>query len=366
MVNRNNGNNNGNRRNGGGKGGGKGNNGRVPGPQRRNPQTIVRARNPIPAGLPPAHHFNAFGPQKPQAMAFSIGPATHIGGLASKSTTTDTTNPIMWIYQPSGGINQLMKSTTSDSGLSFGWPPDSTSIVSTGITATPSTASPASILCSRGSVRLRNTSRAADAGGVVRVLRLGTPIEFSANEMGQVYSMVKSHPRTHTYTGSSLTATHQWDCIPVDQASYTRFISPVSGYDVLQHSSLANVQASPAVSSVIFVFENFSQVQDYEFSIAACYYARYRYTGPLASMASLPPTTTIARSNMLRDIAESVGSAGRKIITAGGNAMVNKLIAGTEGFVGNLFRQNVPLGRAAGRWSTISAIQDVSPLALTG
>lgn len=354
-----NGNNNNRARNG--KGGGKGGNGPQRPQQRRAPQqqAVVRARNPIPRGLPNNHHFNAFGPQKPQAMAFSIGPATHVGGLASSSETTSTTQPIMFIYQPSGGFNQLMRLDSTDGGATFLWPPSNTSIASTGISATPGVSSPAAVLCSRGSIRVRNTSRAADAGGVVRVLRLGTPLEFTGSDMGAVYTMVKGHPRTHTYTGSSLTMAHQWDCIPVDQASYSRFIDPVAGYDVLQHSTLGNLQATPAVSSVIFVFESFAQIQNYEIAIAACYYARYRFVGPLASMASLPPHCPLARTNMLRDIAEAVGSAGRKVGTTLGNATLDRLVTGAEGFIGNLFRQNMNPGRLAGRWSTVSAIEEI-------
>jgi hypothetical protein len=315
---------------------------------------VVRNRPPIPAGLSPNHHFNAFGPQKPQALAFSIGPATHIGGLASSSETTQTGNPIMFVFQPSGGYYQLAKCTTTDSGVNFTWS-NYLNIASTGISTTgvESAVSPAQVLCSRGSIRVRNTSRAADAGGVVRVLRTGTPISVGSTELGYLYEMVKNHPHTHTYTGSSLTAAHQWDSIPIDQSSYSKFIEPTSAYGVL------SADKNPAVSSVIIVFEAFSTVQNIELTVAACYYGRYRYAGPLASMASLPPTTTLARTNILRDIAESVGSAGRKVADATGNALVARLIGGAEGFVGNLFRQNINPGRLAGRYSTVSSIEDM-------
>lgn len=355
MVNNRNRNNN---RNNGGKGNGRGRG--APGPQRRfapQQQNVVRARPQIPSGLPLNHHFNAFGPQKPQALAFSIGPATHIGGLATSTQTSSTTQPVMFIFQPSGGYNQLGKCTTADGGVNFAW--SNINITSTGIDPTgagPSAVSPSQVLCSRGSIRVRNTSRAADAGGVIRVLRTGTPLSTNTAQLGELYDMVKNHPRTHSYTGSSLTMAHQWDCIPVDQSSYCRFVVPTGAYQALN-------AGETAVSSIVIVMESFSTLQDYELTMAACYYGRYRYAGPLASMASLPPTVPLARTNMLRDVAEHVGSAGRKVGAAAGNAFTaaatQHATRAAEGFAGNLFRQNANPGRLGGRTSMITSIAPV-------
>jgi len=326
-------------------------------PQRQN---IVRNRPQVPRGLPPNHHFNAFGPQKPQALAFSVGPATHLGGLASISDFTSALQPTMWIFQPSGGYNQLGKCVTTDSGATFSW--GNNNIDSTGIDNTgggPSSGSPTQVLCSRGSIRVRNCSRAADAGGIVRVLRTGTPLSMTGSELGYLYDMVKNHPRTHTYTGSALTKAHQWDCIPVDQTSYAKFIPPTQAY------SLLNGGDTPAVSSIIIIFEAFATVQNIELTMAACYYGRYRFAGPLASMASLPPTISLGITNMIRDAAEALGSAGRVV----GNELLGRgaqrAISAGEGYLGNLFNQNLNPGRLGGRWSTVQSIEEVAgPLAL--
>ena len=260
MVNRNNGNRRGNRNQG--KGNGKGG-----GPPRGPPrgarvqpqrQNIVRTRPQVPRGLPVNHHFNAFGPQKPQALAFSVGPATHLGGLATVSTVTNASQPTMFIFQPTGGYNQLGKCETTNSGGSFTFQ-NFSNISSTGIDETgggPSAISPTQILCSRGSIRVRNCSRAADAGGIVRVLRTGTPMSMDDDELGYLYDMVKNHPRTHSYTGSALSKAHQWDCIPVDQTAYAKFIVPTSIGPLLGGGE------TPAVSSIIIVFEAFSTVQN--------------------------------------------------------------------------------------------------------
>lgn len=335
---------------------GNGNGQRRRNPQRNRfvpPQQVVRRRPRVPRGLPPSHHFNAFGPQTPQALAFSIGPATHLGGLATSSQTTSTTDPKMYVFQPSGGYDQVAIAESTTGGSTFNWI-GNIGITSTGIGNSPSSSSPTQVLCSRGSIRIRNTSRAADAGGVVRVLRTGTPVDFGAPSLGGLYDYVKNNPRTHTYSGSSLTMAHQWDSIPVDQTSYSTFCDPASAYTIL------NTDRSPAVSSIIIIFESFSTVQDYEFTLAACYYGRYRYAGPLASMAVPPPTVSLGLTNKFRDIAESVGSAGRKVATKGAETLLNRALEGVEGFVGNLFRQNMNPGRLAGRYSTVSMIEDVT------
>lgn len=360
MVNRNNGNRNRNQGKGNGKGGGppRGPPRRAQGQQPRQ-QNVVRLRPRVPRGLPPAHHFNAFGPQKPQALAFSVGPATHIGGLATVSTVLSTTQPTMWIFQPSGGYNQLGECVSSDNGTTFSW--SNNNIDSTGIDNTgggPSAGSPTQVLCSRGSIRVRNCSRAADAGGVIRILRTGTPLKMDGSDLGYLYSMVKNHPRTHSYTGSALTKAHQWDCIPVDQTSYAKFIPPTQAY------SLLNGGDTPAVSSVIIVFEPFTTSQAFELTMAACYYGRYRFAGPLAGMASLPPTISIGATNILRDAAEAVGSAGRIV---GGELLgrtVQRAITAGEGFLGNLFNQNMNPGRLGGRYSTIQSIEEIGGGAL--
>jgi len=311
---------------------------------------IIRRRPKVPKGLDPKHHFNAFGHTAPQALSFSIGPATHLTGYRSVLFGSYATNPSMFIFQPGGGVDQLTRYTTTDGGVTWAagssYNIDSTGIALGGASATV----PDQVMCSRGSLRYRNVSRAADAGGVVKVLRLSSGMFNDSTAWANLYRLVQSHPRTHGYSGSALTAAHQWDCIPVSQAEYTSFRDPTTG---------PGATGVPPLTSIVIVMEAFSTVQDIEITFAANYYARYRVAGPLASMSRPPPTCSVTQTNLARDAAEAIGSAGRKV----GNAILDGVTDMTTGYIGNLFRQQVSTGMV-GRTSAITGIEELAPLAL--
>jgi hypothetical protein len=317
-------------------------------------QVVRRAPNRIPAGLSPNHHFNAFGPSKPQALTFSVGPAVHVSGYGSKNFNVENTTNTMLVFQPGGGRDQLLIYTQS---LTTGvWTLASTqNIDSTGITSTPSSTSPDSLMCSRGSMRVRNFSRAADSGGLIKVLRLSTGFDLTLQTPAVLDDMIHGNARTRAYTGSSLTQSHQWDCIPVSQDKYHAFTAV--------NTALGEV-LDPAVSSTVIYFASTAVTNNYEVTFAATYYCRYRFIGPLTNMAANPPTIPIAKSNMLRDIAESVGSAGRLVGNAIGAEMTSVAKEVLPGYLGNLVRQGMGGGLAAGRSSAITGIEEIGSLAL--
>jgi len=313
-------------------------------PQGRNQQfadksagQIVRARNPIPRGLSPNHHFNAFGTQIPQALAFSVGPATQVSGayrfpLALQPADTLT----LLAFQPGSGAHQALIVKSDGTGPS-GWSPVSApSITSTGIdTVTgPSASSPDKIMCSRGSLRIRNLTPAGEVAGAVHILRVSTGMpSFYADpaEAPTIGEMILQHKDTVTMSGSSLTETHQWDCIPVSQDKYHEFVSPYPATSALN---------DPGLSTILVLFEHPNPMQHYELSMAATYYARYRHSGPLANASAPPPVAPLPMINRVRGIAEAIGSMGTPLLQKGMAMARREIERAVPGMLGNLVRQN--------------------------
>ena len=181
-------------------------------------------------------------------------------------------------------------------------------------------------MATRGSLRLRNGSPAGSTAGFVHVLRASTGLpDFHATptECDNIVGMVMENTRTITYSGSSLTTTHQWDNIPVSQDKYHAFIAP--------HVTRLEIQ-DPGMSTILMVFDHATgATQYYEISMAACYYARYRFAGPLANKAEVHPTAPLDLVNRTRDVIEMAGSAGKSLLNAVQNA--------ATGMLGNLLTQ---------------------------
>lgn len=291
-----------------GKGNGKGKGGK----SQSQRQIVVRANNPIPKGLPQNHHFNAFGNPSPQALAFSVGPATHLTGMKNFTETLSpgSGNRTLIMFQFSGGYKQATYWTSADGGVTWsGFKEEN--IDSTGVTGTASAASPHTIMVSRGSVRLRCFTKLLDVHGIVRVLRCSTRLNYGSATTNQdktdIMELIRGNPRTRTYSAKELLDTHQWDAIPIDQASYHSFEPPIFG---AQAAAGATSYSSMGLTTIAFLFEDVSVTQDYEFSMATTQYGRFDTIGPLAAMARHPPTTSVSVMNSVRDIAEKVGSAG--------------------------------------------------------
>lgn len=311
---------------------------------RRNTGQIRRASINIPRGLSRRHHFNAFGPQRPQALAFSVGPATHITGARRTPLKTESSDSFsLVVFQPGSGYYQLQYLKRGANGT---WSQGLIeSIVSTGIVpSTTSASSPDTIMCSRGSIRIRNITPAANVAGAVHVLRTssGFPNFWNTPTAGVTESVkdyVLEHRDTVSMSGSQLTGTHQWDCIPVSQDKYHAFVAPDENL---------SMQTDPGLSNIFFLIEHDStQNQTYEFSFAASYYARYRVIGPLANSAESPPVIPLGMINHVRDLAESIGSLGTPLIKSVMNAAVDGAQQSLPGFLGNLVRQNLPLALTA-------------------
>lgn len=300
---------------------------------RASASAIVRTPNRRPVGLPLSHHFDAFAVHRPQALAFSVGPATPISGATrfTLDLPADAYKTVL-IFQPGGGFSQVyyFKQTGATAWTSS----TIVSIASTGITSTTSNTSPDTIMCTRGSLRLRNVSPASDMAGAVHVLKLSTGLDTNFTDPWKVLlaGLVTGHQRTVTFSGAQLSATHQWDCIPVSQDRYHSFHPPTAGNLELER---------PGLSTIAMVFDHSaSKAQTYEFSICANYYARYSTIGPLANSAVLPPTVPLALANRARDAIEQIGSNAKPLLQFALNTLADKALEATPGLLGTLINVN--------------------------
>lgn len=269
---------------------------------------------------------------RPQALSFSIGPATSISGARRFALAIPkNAGKTLVLFQPGGGINQLYywhRDAAGTWGDTFTY-----NIDSCGIAATSSASSPETLMCTRGSMRLRNVSPAGEMAGAVHCLKLssGTP-GLNSGAYDELTALVESHQRTHTTSGSQLSATHQWDCVPVSQDKYHGFHFPTYGN---------SESYQPGLTTILWVFEHSTvKEQTYEISMAACYYARYAVTGPLSNAAQLPPTCSIAQVNRSRDFMERLGSMGRPIVATAATALADRAMEALPGMLGNLVNVN--------------------------
>lgn len=165
--------------------------------------------------------------------------------------------------------------------------------------------------------------------GAVHCLKLSTGLPaINTAALENMCNLVLGHQRTVTNSGSQLSATHQWDCVPVSQDKYHGFNAPAYGNDESQ---------DPGLTTILWVFEhNTAKAQTYEVSMAACYYARYASIGPLANSAVLPPTCGMAHVNRARDIMERLGSIGRPVVATAAGAIADRAIEALPGMLGNM------------------------------
>ena len=96
----------------------------------------------------------------------------------------------------------------------------------------------------------------------------------------------------------------------------------------------------PGLSTILVLFEHPTPTQHYELSMAATYYARYRYSGPLANASGHPPVAPLNMINRIRDAAEAIGSLGTPLMKAGLAAAKREVENAIPGMLGNLLRQN--------------------------
>lgn len=241
-------------------------------------------------------------------LANAVGPCTHVRGLERLSVAHAASSSTMLLVNMGAGyiVGEL---------YTYGAPPvlvSSLTMDSAGFSSGGASASsPDQDIITRASLRIRNTTKALDVGGAVRILRVSAGIEVTGGAMTQaqadsIYAYVRSNPRTRTFGGQELIATHQFNSIPVNQSKLASFAQ--SGTNA---SGFAAELFDPAVSSFVILFEDTSTSQDYEVTVCGEYYTRYRYVGPLAHMARSPKTAPLHSINAAREKEESQLSRGR-------------------------------------------------------
>lgn len=258
--------------------------------------------------------YDSFNPA-PMPMAFSVGRCTRLQGLARCDFSTEARGTghdyVLAIFNGApgrivGSVYEIRTGTTPAPIVNNIKNMLMDSAGFNGSTAASAT-HPDNAMCSKFSVRLRNTSKAIDVGSVVRVLNMSAGANADKDNPADMVALlryVEGHPRTKTFGGDELRVTQQWDTHPVDQSQYHKFVSP--GRDV---DDAIDAMRDPAMSSIVMVFPVFPN-NTYEVTANGHYYARYRVTGALANMAMNPPIADLSLLNRARDEAESIGSAG--------------------------------------------------------
>jgi hypothetical protein len=273
--------------------------------------------------------FDAFGNDRPLPLAFSVGPATHLRGLSRLAFTTHATLETVLVLNAGPGyvvgqlgqLNPGVSITVTDNVL----------MTSAGFDTAVSASSPDTAMATRFSCRLRNTTKAQDVAGYALAMNVAAGIVLATTaDWDALVSYVSSHPRCTTYSSHELRDTTQWNSFPVDQGKFHSFVAP--GLDVAGWRSTVT---DPAMSTMVFVFPP-GTAQDYELTVAASYYGRYRVTGPLAHSSRLPPSVPLQIMNQARDAAEIMGTIGTKIMTnpaamqllrGAGSALYNSLMS---------------------------------------
>lgn len=308
-----------------------------PRPARRRPKPKQSVRRSVGSLLPLHRMYDAFGGVPYPPLAFSVGRATPLRGLARVPITTSPTTADTTVVVINGRAGHVVGSRTY---INYAVPSIGTAAAvfmdSAGFSGTgPSATSPHSALLTRCSVRLRNTTKASDVAGSVFALNISSAVHIGTVPADWValIDYVTGHPRTTTFSAHELRNTRQWNTHPIDQSRAHSFEEPTVTWGAWEQS-LEN----PAFSTLVLVFPPNASANDYELTVAASYYGRYQIGGPLAHLASPPPTIGMSVLNKARDVAESAGSLGGQILTTAASNLGGAAARGGLRALGNALR----------------------------
>lgn len=267
-----------------------------------------------------AGHYNAFH-RAPQAIARAVGHATVVRGFSRGTTATmpDDANYQIAIFTMNTnkyvGVWANVKEGTD--GKTFKVPTEDANYFTIPNTELGQSGGPTNTLFGKFSVRLRNTSKAMDAGGSVYVLALDGPAKLenvtenwtARGGWNALMDYVLGCPKTRVFSGAELLKTRQWNTHPIDAARALEF------HDCDQTKGTVDElkwwQEHPVYSQLVFVFQKPAGGQNtYEFSMANQHFCRYEVGGVLANQAESVPTAPINVIDGARKMMEEVGSAG--------------------------------------------------------
>ncbi len=270
-------------------------------PRQRMPKRGRRLMDP--GDVPHYDAFNVSG--APQPLSFSVAPAAPLNGLSDETATSHTSDQKIVLFNPMGGYyiggeysrnagvpTTLQTFTSNGMGLASGG---------------PSASSPAKMMWTRFSVRMRNVTKVGDQSGTVRVLRVASGFPWAdpptLAQFDALATYVKSHRRHLTLPAAGLSASKQWNCIPTDQSQAHQFFTPGTTMTHL-HDTLDN----PGFTTLVILLEPVGNANTFDLTIATSAYARYEIAGPLANTMRAPRTVPAAIVNRMRDHEEAKGS----------------------------------------------------------
>lgn len=241
-------------------------------------------------------HFDAFNPLRtPLALKDAAGRAVFTSGLSRRliDSPTGANNERLLVVQ--GGGHYLVGQAVQNVGGTITYPYAEWTMAAAGFNATgDEDTGPVTSLTARCSMRIYNYTKRADVGGIVRVLRIPASVSEltfpdTASDFGAMRDLIRSHVLTRTYSGHDLLRGIQVNSLPCDYTYFNAFHSP--------RSTSADFQKAcefAGLTTLLVLFESVGSnpANSYEVVIAADYYNRYNFAGPLANMARVVPSTT--------------------------------------------------------------------------
>jgi len=144
--------------------------------------------------------------------------------------------------------------------------------------------------------------------------------------INELANLVRSHPRTRTYSGSELQGALQWDSGISNKTKYQDIREWHADDDDDSVSEWYKAVKDPTMSLLVYLFEPVPSYGEdninntYEFTYAGVYHGRYSATSVLQHQAKPPPTVTDAFLNGASKVLEGRESVGQAVSWLASNA----------------------------------------------
>lgn len=179
----------------------------------------------------------------------------------------------------------------------------------------------------KASLTICNTTRYQNIGGSVTVLHTnqrltfpGAPFGINTAEFSEFVDRVKGHPHAKRYSGAEFVKPRTWIAHPTNETDYSKYVQfdgAISDTGFSLHYGTypgATLQNRP-MSTILAVFEDVSNSQDYTCTARASWYARYGLDTVLGQSQRPVPTASAAVINKARDTAERHAHVHTDVVT---------------------------------------------------
>jgi len=269
-------------------------------------------------------YMNPYGKLSPPSNFLSLG---NFCCITNKSQNHLTTNvgalgapKILWInFSARASVNALVYNGST--GVVETNSHEFSTMLKYGTSDTPLQSK-----CLRGAVKLLNLTNSNDRGSSVSILQISSPIdlEYDGTTLNltpacatNIVNMVKSHPRTSTYSANYLANSKENCCVvgPAVGSGYNSygsepFLGPVS--DANTRLGFERSQKEMSMNNLFIVFESSAAANDYLIQTMSQDGLRFDGGSLLGQMQKASPITDNAER--LKKIHDTVSKAGGKLI----------------------------------------------------